>query len=259
MRLVVIALCAALALPALAEEEVGLGLPAPSFSLRTMNPDVSGTGWLALDKFAGEEPEDAGSKLVVLSFFASWCGPCKKEMPFLVQLDKLYREQGLRIVGVCIDTEEPGIGAAKKMIAENKVTYPVVSDRFNFLARRYLGESAPLPSVFLVRRDGNIARIERGYSKDVGAFLLAAIQQELGLKVAPLAETKAKDVPHAEGKAKVPPTVEAKADPEAEAKAEPKVDSKPEFKVAPKVRKPASKAPAPSRTSASTAPAAATP
>lgn len=79
------------------------------------------------------------------------------------------------------------MAAAKKLIAENKVAYPVVSDRFNFLARRYLGESAPLPSVFLVRRDGAIARIERGYSKDVGALLLASIQQELGLKVGPVA------------------------------------------------------------------------
>jgi thiol-disulfide isomerase/thioredoxin len=248
MRLVVIALCAAFALPAVAEEEIGLGLPAPSFSLRTMNAEVSGTGWLALDKYAGEEPEDAGSKLVVLSFFASWCGPCKKEMPFLVQLDNMYREQGLRIIGVCIDGEEPGITAAKKMISENKVTYPVVSDRFNFLARRYLGESAPLPSVFLVRRDGNIARIERGYSKDVGAFLLAAIQQELGLKVAPLAEApKAKDAPLAEPKSRAAPTVEAKADPKVETKPAPK---------APKAgRKPVAKEPEAARPTASAEPA----
>lgn len=192
MRFPVIALCATLALPALAEEEVAVGLPAPAFSLRTLNPDAAGTGWLALDKYAGDEPEDDGAKLVVLSFFASWCGPCKKEMPFLVQLDALYRAQGLRILGVCIDTEEPGIAAAKKLIADNKVGYPVVSDRFNFLARRYLGESAPLPSVFLVRRDGAIARIERGYSKDVGGLLLASIQQELGLKVAPVAMAEPK-------------------------------------------------------------------
>jgi thiol-disulfide isomerase/thioredoxin len=183
MRIAAILLASLLALPAFAEEEVAVGLPAPSFSLKTMNPEVAATGWLSLDKFAGEAPEDDGAKLVVLSFFASWCGPCKKEMPFLVQLDQMYRDQGLRVIGVCIDKEEPGIGAAKKMVTDNKVTYPVVSDRFNFLARRYLGESAPLPSVFLVKRDGSIARIERGYSKDVGGFLLAAIQTELGLQV----------------------------------------------------------------------------
>jgi len=219
MRLFAIALCAALALPAAAEEEIALGLPAPSFSLRAMNPEAAGAGWLALDKFAGDAPEDDGSKLVVLSFFASWCGPCKKEMPFLVQLDTMYREQGLRIIGVCIDTEEPGIAAAKKMVGENKVAYPVVSDRFNFLARRYLGESAPLPSVFLIRRDGNIARIERGYSKDVGAFLLAAIQQELGLKVSPLAaEPKARPDPKAEAKADLKAGHRTKADARTDAK-----------------------------------------
>jgi thiol-disulfide isomerase/thioredoxin len=232
MRLFAIALCAALALPAAAEEEIAIGLPAPSFSLRAMNPDVAGTGWLALDKFAGEAPEDDAAKLVVLSFFASWCGPCKKEMPFLVQLDQMYREQGLRIVGICIDTEEPGIAAAKKMIGDNKVTYPVVSDRFNFLARRYLGESAPLPSVFLVRRDGNIARIERGYSKDVSAFLLAAIQQELGLKVTappPVAADAKKKADHrAESKA------DEKADDGAELKVRKKPAAKPAGKDAPK-------------------------
>ncbi len=224
MRLAAAVLCAALALPAAAEDEIGIGLPAPSFSLRTMNAEAAGTGWLALDRFAGEAPEDDGSKLVILSFFASWCGPCKKEMPFLVQLDKMYREQGLRIIGVCIDKEEPGLSTAKKMISDNKVTYPVVSDRFNFLARRYLGESAPLPSVFLVRRDGNVARIERGYSKDVGAFLLAAIQQELGLKVtAPVAkadETKGSEESKAVG----------------ETKPEPEPGAKPELKVKPKAK-----------------------
>jgi hypothetical protein len=59
--------------------------------------------------------------------------------------------------------------------------YPVLSDRFNFLARRYLGEQSPLPSVFLVGRDGNILRIERGYGKDASTFLLAEVQKALGI------------------------------------------------------------------------------
>jgi thiol-disulfide isomerase/thioredoxin len=227
MRLLAVALAATLALPTLADEEVAVGLPAPAFSLRVMNPEVAGTGWLALDKYAGEQPEDDGSKLVVLSFFASWCGPCKKEMPFLAQLDRMYREQGLRIIGVCIDSEEAGIASAKKLVAENKVGYAVVSDRFNFLARRYLGESAPLPSLFLVRRDGAIARIERGYSKDAGAFLLTAIQQELGLKVAPSAAAAAEPAKRPIAEPRRPGASAAKA------KHAPKLeDAKPEPKTA---------------------------
>jgi thiol-disulfide isomerase/thioredoxin len=136
---------------------------------------------VALDRFVGDEPEDAGAKAVLMTFFASWCEPCRRELPFLVQLDRMYREQGLRVLGVCIDNEEAGIEAAKKLVAEKKVTYPVLTDRFNFLARRYLGEKAPLPSVFLIRRDGTVAKIERGYAKDASAFLLADVQDALGI------------------------------------------------------------------------------
>ncbi len=174
---------AVLALPAAAlEDEIGVGLPAPSFSLRTLNPETAGASWIALDRFAGDAPEDPAAKVVLISFFASWCEPCRKEMPLLVQLDEMYREQGLRVIGVSIDREEPGIEAAKAMIARAKVTYPVLSDRFNFLARRYLGDKAPLPSVFLVRRDGTIARIERGYAKDASQFLLADVRAALGIE-----------------------------------------------------------------------------
>ena len=179
-----LALAALTAAPALAEEEIGEGLPAPSFSLRTLNPEACGTAWIALDRFVGEEAEDADARVVLVSFFASWCEPCKREMPFLVQLDHMYRERGLRVLSVDIDREEPGIAAAKRMVAAAKVSHPVLTDRFNFLARRYLGDQAPLPSVFIVRRDGTIAKIERGYAKDASAFLLAEVQAALGMQVA---------------------------------------------------------------------------
>jgi thiol-disulfide isomerase/thioredoxin len=182
MRLAVVAALLLAAAPAFANDEVGVGLPAPAFSLKTLNPEASGTDWVALDKYVGEEPEDAGAKAVLLTFFASWCEPCKKEMPFLVQLDQLYRVQGLRVLGVCIDKEDAGVEAAKKLVAEKKVAYPVLADRWNFLARRYLGEQAPLPSVFLIKKDGVVVRIERGYKQDASAFLLAEVQDVLGVQ-----------------------------------------------------------------------------
>lgn len=171
-------------IPAAAQEEIGEGLPAPSFSLRTLNPETAGESFVALDRFVGEEAEDPAARVVVISFFASWCEPCKRELPFLAQLDRMYRERGLRVLGVNIDREEEGIEAAKSMVAGAKVGYPVLSDRFNFLARRYLGDLAPLPSVFIVRRDGIIAKIERGYAKDASQFLLAEVQSALGIEPA---------------------------------------------------------------------------
>jgi thiol-disulfide isomerase/thioredoxin len=172
----------ALATAARAEEDLPVeGQPAPSFQLRAVNPEASGAAFVSLDRFAGEEPEDPGSRAVLLSFFASWCGPCQKEMPYLQQLHQMYREQGLRVLSVTIDREEEGMALARSQIAAAKVTYPVLSDRFNLLARRYLGEQSPLPSVFIIRRDGTIARIERGYGKDAKSFLLAEVQRALGL------------------------------------------------------------------------------
>lgn len=165
----------------LTDPEVAVGAQAPTFSLRTLNPETSGAAWVRLEELVGPDAEDAGARLVVLSFFASWCEPCKKEMPFLVQLDRAYRDRGLRVVSIDIDTEPAAIEAAQRLVSAAGLRHPVGSDRFNILARRYLGDKAPLPSVFLVRKDGTIARIERGYTKDAPAFLSAAVRSELGL------------------------------------------------------------------------------
>ena len=184
MRLPLLWLLSALLLTSAARADDGLpreGQPAPAFSLRAMNPEASGASFVALDRFAGEEPDDPGSRAVLLSFFASWCAPCQKEMPYLQQLHQMYRDQGLRVIAVNIDREEEGLALARKQIGAAQVTYPVLTDRFNLLARRYLGDQAPLPSVFVIRRDGTIARIERGYGKDAKTFLLAEVQQALGL------------------------------------------------------------------------------
>ncbi len=189
-RPLALALALAAGVPAAADEgaapgEIQEGLPAPAFSLRTLNPEASGETWVALDWFVGEEPEDPGARVVVISFFASRCEPCRRELPLLVQLDRAYRDHGLRVLGVNIDQESAGIGAARRMIAAAKVAYPVLSDRLNFLARRYLGDGAPLPSLFLVRRDGTIVRIERGDATGASRFLLGDVQAALGIPPSP--------------------------------------------------------------------------
>jgi thiol-disulfide isomerase/thioredoxin len=182
MKIAAAALAALLSLPALAEDDLpSEGQPAPSFQLRTMNPESAGSDFVSLDRLVGEEPEDPGCRAVLLSFFASWCAPCQKEMPVLEQLHLMYRERGLRVISVNIDREEPGLSEARRQLRAARVTYPVLSDRFNLLARRYLGQKSPLPSVFIIRRDGTIARIERGYGKDASTFLTREVQGALGI------------------------------------------------------------------------------
>jgi peroxiredoxin len=118
----------------------------------------------------------------------------------------MYRDKGLRVLGVCIDKEEAGIEAAKKLLSDRKVAYPVLADRWNFLARRYLGDQAPLPSVFLIKKDGVVAKIERGYKQDASAFLLAEVQDVLGVE-----RTAAKQAAAPAPAAKTPAKAPAKA------------------------------------------------
>ncbi len=177
-------LCLALAPAAAGEEEIGVGLPAPLFSLKTLNPEIVGTPFVALDDYVGQGAEDPDAKAVLVSFFASWCEPCKRELPFFVELDRAYRAKGLRVLSVDVDRDDDGIEAAKRMAAQAKVVHPVLSDRFRFLSRRYLGdgERAPIPSLFLVRRDGIVLLVERGYFRDPATFLPAEIRAALGIE-----------------------------------------------------------------------------
>jgi thiol-disulfide isomerase/thioredoxin len=183
VRLLVPLLLLTIARPAAAlEDDVAEGKPAPPFALRTLNPEVAGAELVSLDRYAGDEPEDPGARVVLISFFASWCEPCRKELPLLVQLDRMYRDRGLRILSIDIEDDAPGVEATLRMVEKAKVAFPVLSDRFTLVARRYLGAKGQLPSVFLVRRDGTIAKIERGYAREASRFLVAEVQAALGIE-----------------------------------------------------------------------------
>ncbi len=173
-----------LALPALAQDQGDLkvGDSAPTFTLPVYTAPPDGPTTASLDSYVGADADDKAAKAIVLSFFATFCAPCKREMPYLEQLQEMYRPAGLRVLMISIDRDEadaaPKIAA---LVKQNHVTFPILKDRFNFLARRYLGAQAPLPSLFIVDREGTIRLMNRGYGKDASTFLLAGVQDALGL------------------------------------------------------------------------------
>ena len=87
-----------------------------------------------------------------------------------------------RVMMVAIETEAEGQKKVAELIAENKVTFPVAKDRFNIVARRWLGTKSPLPSLFMVRPDGTISAVHRGYSQDGAELLGKEVELALGLK-----------------------------------------------------------------------------
>lgn len=181
MNRLTLLLCLA-ALPVLAEDLAELNKPVPSFRLPVYNAKEFGESSVAIDTYVGVEATDKKTKALMVSFMASFCGPCKKEMPYLQQLHEKYKADGLRVMMVAIDMEPEGQQKVSALIAENKVTFPVAKDRFNIVARRWLGTKSPLPSLFMVRPDGTISAVHRGYSSDGAELLAKEVELALGLK-----------------------------------------------------------------------------
>jgi peroxiredoxin len=113
--------------------------PAPEFSLKDANGQT-----VRLADYRG--------KVVLLDFWATWCGPCKIEMPWFVELQNQYAAQGLQIVGVAMDdASKEDIG---KFAKDMGVNYPILIGK-EAVGDEYGGVPA-LPESFLIGRDGKI-------------------------------------------------------------------------------------------------------
>jgi thiol-disulfide isomerase/thioredoxin len=112
---------------------------APDFSLQSLDGKT-----LHLSDFRG--------KAVLLNFWATWCGPCKIEMPWFVELQNQYAAQGFQIVGVAMDdASKEDIG---KFAKDMGVNYPILIGKES-VGDQYGGVPA-LPESFLIGRDGKI-------------------------------------------------------------------------------------------------------
>ena len=121
---------------------------APHFTQSSLAPDFS------LESLDGKTMRlsDLRGKAVLLNFWATWCGPCKIEMPWFVELQNRYASQGLQIVGVAMDdASKEDIG---KFAKEMGVNYPILIGKES-VGDEYGGVPA-LPESFLIGRDGKI-------------------------------------------------------------------------------------------------------
>jgi thiol-disulfide isomerase/thioredoxin len=156
------------------------GDDAPLFSGVLHNADAAGMQRIDVSSLVGAEADaEQQKKAVLISFFATWCKPCKKEMPFLEQLYTEYKSKGLQIISVAIDKDEATWPEIGELVKKNHVTYPIVKDRYNLIARQYLGDKTAMPSVFIIDKDGKVVLVKQGYTNDAAEFLKAEVEKAL--------------------------------------------------------------------------------
>jgi len=96
---------------------------------------------------------DFKGKVVILNFWATWCVPCRAEIPALVELQAKYREKGLQVVGVSVD--DP-IEKMRPFISKYKVNYPVLTAYQNEAILDAYGPMVVVPVTVIIQRDGTI-------------------------------------------------------------------------------------------------------
>ena len=143
---ILLLLGAAVALPGLALAAVKAGDPAIDFSL---NPRGGGAP-VTLASLKGQ--------VVLINFWASWCGPCRQEFPLLDNIYKKYKKLGFTVVGLNV---EPDQNDAEGFLKQNPVTFPILYDPKDEVSKRY--GVGGMPSVALVDRKGIVRWVHKSY------------------------------------------------------------------------------------------------
>jgi thiol-disulfide isomerase/thioredoxin len=129
-------------------------------------PELTGDD---LPRLAGEALPERTGRVVLVDFWASWCGPCKAAFPVLDQLHRDYAAKGLVVVGVGVD-EKPA--AAADFVRRLAPTFPVVHDRAQRLVRAVAVPT--MPTSYLLGRDGRVRFLHRGFHGERSARELRA-------------------------------------------------------------------------------------
>jgi thiol-disulfide isomerase/thioredoxin len=114
-------------------------------------------------------------KVVIIDFWASWCAPCKEEMPVLERLYKKYKSKGLVIVGVSVDQD---VANVRSFLKQLPVSFPIVHDGEHKVADRF--KPPRMPSSYVVDRKGIVRYVHGGFRSEDAQKLETEVVSLLG-------------------------------------------------------------------------------
>jgi len=119
--------------------------PAPDFTLKSLDGSN-----VKLSEYRGQ--------VVMINFWASWCAPCRQEMPLLEDLYRRYSKLGFVILGVNVEQDQ---AQARALLQKIPVSFPILFDTGNRVSELY--QVVAMPSTVILDRDGNVRFTHKGY------------------------------------------------------------------------------------------------
>ncbi|MGE7693650.1 peroxiredoxin family protein [Lysinibacillus sp. NPDC094177] len=120
---------------------------APDFELKTLKGET-----VRLSDYVG--------KKVILNFWATWCPPCKEEVPHMQKIYEEYKNQGIEILAVNVTNKDKGEEAVAQFVKEHGLTFEVLLDEEGFVASKY--QVFTLPTTYMIDTKGNMIDIIEG-------------------------------------------------------------------------------------------------
>jgi len=159
-------LCLALALliPCCAKKPKDLA-SAPDFTLKTIG---------------GQEITLSGlrGKVVLLDFWATWCGPCKESIPHLTQLYKNYQDKGFELIGMSMD-KSGDVEMVRRFVKSMDISYPIIMTP-DEVARNY--KVTGLPTTVLIDKEGKVREKIVGFNSAIGQQIVARVEELIAEK-----------------------------------------------------------------------------
>ncbi len=112
--------------------------------------------------------------VLVIDFFATWCGPCRQSIPYLIDMSRKFGKQGLQVLGMSVD--DGGEKAVKEFITNKKITYPVALADEDLQTEYGL---RTLPTIYIINKRGIVAEKYQGFSDETEKSIETLIKKLL--------------------------------------------------------------------------------